>query len=274
MNKLLSANFMRLKKDTSFWIGMMFMLAAGVFFPVMRYMDGKQTGTLHPIDNGFFGCSLFIGVVMAVFCSLFIGTEYSDGVIRNKIVAGHKRASLYLANFITCAIVSVAMCGAFFLPYLCIGLPLLGFFEMDIKRVLLFALAVLLLAIALSSIFTLISMLNPHKALAAILCVLLAFLLLAVGAQMNRMLSEPETNKGLVMTGNGQAYEDIPNPKYLDEGERTMVQFFYDVVPGGQVIQCMSLEAVNIARLPLYSLLLVVLTTGAGVMFFKRKDLK
>lgn len=274
MNKLLSANFMRLKKDTFFWIGMMFMLAAGVFFPVMRYMDGKQTGAIHPIDNGFFGCSLFIGVVMAVFCSLFIGTEYSDGVIRNKIVIGHKRASLYLANFITCAIVSAAMCGAFFLPYLCIGLPLLGFFEMDIKRVLLFALAVLMLAIAFSSIFTLISMLNHHKAMAAILCVLLAFLLLVVGAQMNRMLSEPETNKGLVMTGSSQEYEEIPNPKYLDEGERDMVQFFYDVVPGGQVIQCMSLEAVNIARLPLYSLLLVILTTGAGVMFFKRKDLK
>ena len=105
------------------------MLAAGIFFPVMRYMDMRQTQTINRIDNGFFGCALFIGIVMAVFCSLFIGTEYSEGTIRNKIIIGQKRGAVYLSNFITCSLVSVVMCMAFFIPYLCIGIPLLGFFE-------------------------------------------------------------------------------------------------------------------------------------------------
>ncbi len=168
------------------------MFAMGVFFPVMRYVDMKQTETINNIDNGFFGGALFIGIIMAVFCSLFIGTEYSDGTIRNKIAIGYRRASIYLANFITSAIVSIAMSIMFFLPYLCIGVPMLGFFVMDMKLVLLFSLAALMLAVAFSSIFTLVSMLSHNKAITAITCILLAFLLLFAGAWMNKMLSEPK----------------------------------------------------------------------------------
>ena len=274
MSKLLSAGFIRLRKDKIFWIALIFMFGAGVFFPVMRYIDMQKSGYINNIDNGFFACALFIGVVMAVFCSLFIGTEYSDGTIRNKVVIGQKRTSIYLSNLISCALVSVVMCAAFFIAYLCIGIPLLGFFEMDIKQVLLFTLAVFVLAIAFASIFTLISMLNHNKAITAVVCILLAFLLLFAGAQFNKMLNEPETNMGLMMTDNGQEYQEIPNPNYLEGGERKVVQFLYDFVPGGQALQCVSLEANNITVLPAYSLIIIVLTTGFGVFFFKKKELK
>lgn len=240
----------------------------------MRYMDMRQTQTINRIDNGFFGCALFIGIVMAVFCSLFIGTEYSEGTIRNKIIIGQKRGTVYLSNFITCSLVSVVMCMAFFIPYLCIGIPLLGFFEMDIKIVLLFAVTVLMTAIVFSSIFTLISMLNNNKAVTAVICILTAFLFLIIGAQLHKMLSEPETNMALVMTDNGQEYQELPNPKFLDGGGRKTVQFFYDFLPGGQVVQCTSLETENLSLLPVYSLVIVVLTTSAGMFFFKKKELK
>lgn len=274
MSKLLSAGFIRLRKDKIFWSALIFMFGAGVFFPIMRYIDMQKSGYINNIDNGFFACALFIGVVMAVFCSLFIGTEYSDGTIRNKVVIGQKRTSIYLSNLIICALVSVVMCAAFFIAYLCIGIPLLGFFEMDIKQVLLFTLAVFVLAIAFASIFTLISMLNHNKAITAVVCILLAFLLLFAGAQFNKMLNEPETNMGLMMTDNGQEYQEIPNPNYLEGGERKVVQFLYDFVPGGQALQCVSLEANNITVLPAYSLIIIVLTTGFGVFFFKKKELK
>ena len=78
MSKLLSANFMRLKKDKFFWIGIIFMFAAGVLYPTMIYRDVQKTGIINTVDDAFCGCTLFIGVVMAVFCSLFIGTEYSE----------------------------------------------------------------------------------------------------------------------------------------------------------------------------------------------------
>lgn len=274
MSKLISANYMHLKKDKIFWIGLIFMFAAGIIFPVMRYLDMKRTGTINNIDNGFFGCALFIGIIMAVFCSLFIGTEYSDGTIRNKVIVGQNRISIYLASFVTCGVVSLVLCVAFFLPYLCIGIPLLGFFEMETKMVLLFALTVFTLSVAFSSFYNLISMLNTNKAVTAVICILSVFLLLFAGAQLNRMLNEPETNMGLTMTESGQKYEEISNPNYLNEGERKTVQFLYDFMPGGQVIQCISLEAVNLSWLPVYSLVIILITTGTGLYFFQKKDLK
>ena len=56
--------------------------------------------------------------------------------------------------------------------------------------------------------------------------------------------------------------------------KREIVQFFYDVNPGGQAIQCSTMQPVNLTRLPIYSLAIIVLTTGAGVWIFKKKDLK
>lgn len=60
MSKLLSAGFIRLRKDKIFWIALIFMFGAGVFFPVMRYIDMQKSGYINNIDNGFFACALFI----------------------------------------------------------------------------------------------------------------------------------------------------------------------------------------------------------------------
>ena len=97
MNKLLSANFSRMKKDKIFWIGIAFMLCLGIFSNILYYKQNIQypeyTITL---DMGFFTPAMFIGIIASVFCSLFIGTEYSDGTIRNKISVGHSRTIIYL----------------------------------------------------------------------------------------------------------------------------------------------------------------------------------
>lgn len=275
MNKLLSANFIRLKKNKVFWFSLVFMLAAGILFPVMRYVDMKQTGSIHQIEHGFWGCTLFIGVIMAVFCSLFLGTEYSDGTIRNKVIVGHNRNAIYLANFVACAVVGLVMCITFFVPYLCLGIPLLGFFHMDAKMVVLFVLAAFFLSLAFSSVYTLISMLSHNRTITAVVCILLSFGLLLTGAMLNKMLEAPETIPSYTMGENGEtAMEEMPNPKYLDGTKREVIQFLYDFIPGGQAIQCASLETVNLPLLPLYSFIIILSATCVGPLCFRKKDIK
>lgn len=273
MYNLLSANFMRLKKEKVFWMLSGFMLVLGLIFPVVIKMDEIKTKTARDMDSIFGQYAIFIGIFMAVFCSFFVGKEYSDGTIRNKIIAGKRRADIYLANFIDCAMVSVMMCGCFFLAYLCVGIPLLGSFSIDLKTALQYLLTVISLSIAFSSIYNLIAMLSTNKAVTAVICILLAFMLLFIGMQLNQMLSQPETVTGMTDAEGVTTYEEYPNPDYLNGEERRIVQIVYDIIPGGQVAHCVSLDAVNLPMLPVYSLIIILLTTGIGLLCFKKKDI-
>ena len=275
MNKLLSANFFRLRKNKCFWGSLAFMFVIGIASPLLRYRDMKQSGYINNLDNGFFMCALFIGIILAVFCSLFIGTEHNDGTIRNKIIVGQKRETIYLSNMVTCSIIAITMCIVFFVPYLGVGIPLLGFFVADMKMIVMIGVTVLVLSVTFASIFTLIAMLSQNKALITAVCILLSFGLLFAGAMCNRMLDAPKTILAYSIGENGKnTAQEMENPKYLDGTKREIMQFFYDVNPGGQAIQCSTMQVVNLTRLPIYSLVIVILTTGAGVWIFKKKDLK
>lgn len=274
MNNLLSANFMRVRKEKVFWISFLFMLASGILFPTIIKIDEMRTGMINNIDSAFGQCAMLIGIIIAVFCSFFVGQEYSDGTIRNKIISGKKRTDIYLANFITCAVVGLFICCGFFIPYFCIGIPLLGFFTMEIKTVLQLLLTVIFLSIAFSSIFNLAAMLSTNKAVTSVICILSAFLFLLIGMQLNQMLSQPKTVLGMTIEDDVETYEELPNPNYLSDEERKIVQFAYDFIPGGQVAQCVARDAVNLPMLPVYSLIITLAATGTGVFCFKKKDLK
>lgn len=275
MSRLLSANFMRLKKNKSFWSGVIFMCGMGIFCPVKSYLDTLQTNWIHTLDSQLYFCALLVDIVMAEFCSMFIGTEYSDGTIRNKIIVGQRRRDIYLANVLTSSIVSVIMCMAFILPYLSIGIPLLGFFTADINMILLTGAAVLLLAVAFSAVFTLIAMVYRNKAVAVVVCMLLAFGFLLMGGVLQQMLEAPKMISEYSMSVDGSLINtDVPNPKYLEGIKREIVQAVYDIVPGGQAVQCTMLTAVNLPRLPFYSLGITLFTTGIGFALFRKSDLK
>lgn len=276
MSKLLSANFTRLKKDKVFWICFGFMVLIGIFIPVNKYMNMKKYNYIQTLDQGFFNYTLLIGVVLSVFCSLFLGTEYNDGTIRNKIVIGHTRTNIYLSNFITCIIADIFLCLAYLVPTLCLGTLLLGFFEADPKLILVFVFGAFVMSFAYAAIDILIAMLNQNKAIVAVLCILSAFLLLFAGVFINARLSSPESYPGYSYLINGEIIEEEeePNPDYLRGTKRKVYEFFYDFLPGGQAIQFSAMLTEHPKRLILYSSIITILTTGCGLFFFQKKDLK
>ena len=275
MIRLLSAGFLRLKKNSVFRGSLLLMAAWGIFMPVKMHMDTVQMGYAYVIEDGFFACAIGIGIILAVFCSLFIGTEYNDGTIRNKIVVGGKRSAVYLANAAVSSSVGLALCAAYLLPYLCIGLPLAGGFTAPARVIGLTGLTVLLLAVAFSSLFTCVAMVCQNKAATAVICILLAFGFLMTGMVLNQMLEAPKMHELYSLELNGELSSVTePNPKYLEGTKREIVQTLYDINPGGQAIQCAAMTAVNPLRLPFYSIAITVLATGAGCALFRKRDLK
>lgn len=276
MNRLLAANIVRLRKNKCFLGGMLLLAILGILYPVMKCIEMKNTGYETTLDTGFFIGAAVLPVLLSVFVSLFIGTEYSDGTIRNKIMVGHERKSVYLANLLTNLIAAFALNIVFSSSYLAAGIPLLGFFQEDLKVIFLFAGIEFVLICSFTALFTVIAVLISNKAVSAVICVLGTFLVLFAASYLNARLNEPETYPAYTyVDGRTEVTEEEEkNPLYLDGKDRERYQFLYDFLPGGQVIQCVTMTAVNPKRLPVYSAILFVLTTAGGVLLFERKDIK
>ena len=89
MTKLLHAEFFRLIKNKLFWLGLLVMVGVPLYGVGVRYYDYAVALEYiwETADGLWFVGGIYLGIVLSVFVSLFIGTEFSDGTIRNKLTA-------------------------------------------------------------------------------------------------------------------------------------------------------------------------------------------
>ena len=98
MSNLFSAGLYRLRKSKVFWLALIFMAVISVILCVEMARNAVTDPNITFAD-GMFSNQAVMNLVMAVFVTLFLGTEYSDRTIRNKIISGHSRSTIYLAAF-------------------------------------------------------------------------------------------------------------------------------------------------------------------------------
>lgn len=275
MRNLLHAGFSRLWRSASFWVSVGVMAAVAVFELAVSYQP-RLMGAEGILDNRYMIFILVSGVVLSAFCSLFVGTEYSDGVMRNKIAAGHSRAAVYLADLTVCAVAGALVCCGYILPMFAVGVPLLGPFTLSVPALLWFTLCAFLMTAALCAVFTMIAMLKQNKAVVAIICIFLAYFLLFLGIYLNSRLTEQAVIPAREYIENGQIFvrEAMPNPAYVQGLKRRIFEVLYDL-PGCQAVQLLATAAEGCpARLPVVSIGAMAASTGAGLLLFRKKDLK
>ncbi len=82
MIKLLQANFFRLKKDFVFWLFIFITIGSTIFILVQNFFSNTEK-----VLDGFINeLIMIIGILIAIFVSIFVGKEYSQGIIRNKLI--------------------------------------------------------------------------------------------------------------------------------------------------------------------------------------------
>lgn len=280
MMKLLRAEFRRLFKNKLFWLGIAVMLGLGIWATVARYYDSTHlVGMGYDTPDGLlFIAAMYFPVVVAVFDSLFIGTEFADGTVRNKIIVGKERTAVYLIDFTITTVGLLLMYLTYAVTVLGLSSFLLKPFETPIKVLSIFFFCSLVTVMALNAIFLMICMLIQNKATSAAVCMLVALALLMGGMTVLQMLSAPETLTGPVSIINGvpvQA-EPRPNPKYLTGFKREFFQFLNDFLPVGQMLTFGRSEQLpeRIWILPIYSAILTLLCTVTGILGFRRRNLK
>lgn len=277
MSKLLAANFARLKKDKPFWICIIYMAAFAAFIKLSNYFNMKEYGYVIPLDSAMFTYCMFIGILLAVFISLFAGTEYSDGTIRNKLIVGHTRTAIYLSNLLICGFAGLMMCLSFIAASLIVGIPLLGFFESEVRVFLILAALSFLMSLAFTSLIMLVSMLKQSRAVAAVINILGVLILLFAAAYIQARLEEPEYYDAYAyesQSGEFVQTDKEPNPNYLKGTKREVYEFFLDFLPSGQTIQLSQWSAHSPVLFAVSSVVIYLAATGIGVLAFNRKDIK
>ena len=278
MSDLFLAGVNRLWRSRVFQICCLVSFVANVFVMLATYrqvLNYTELGLEQSItlDNVFYGLVPVLGVMCAVFASLFIGTEHSDGVMRNMLVVGRARWEIYLSNYAVCCVAAAAFLICWFVGGL-VGVPLIGVWQ-DVNGMLLRCAVLILCAASYMGIFCLLSMLCTNRAVAAVVAVLLAVALLMFSSYMLNALSQPEFQQGMMMTEAGpQLSEPLPNPNYVDGVKRELFQFLSDTLPSGQSISVCSYELERPVFSLASSVVIAVLSSAVGMIFFKRKDLR
>lgn len=101
MKDLLNANFFRLKKDKTFKIFITIAITITILRILLGYQQMQKIETAGiNIETIIIDFMQIIGIFIAMFVSLFVGRDYSYGIIRNKIIAGKTRTNIYLSNLV------------------------------------------------------------------------------------------------------------------------------------------------------------------------------
>ena len=273
MIKLLNAGFTRLRKNKIFWLLSVFSIGFALVLINGQYGNMKTYGETVEMGTLLLSYPPLIGIVIAVFISLFLGAEYSDGAIRNKISIGHKRGNIYLSNFIISSIVSLFFYAIFLIITVAIGLPLFGRGTISIALILMRIFVVSFTIIAYSAIFTFIAMLCSNKTIIAITTILVAFGMMLFTTYCFNILNTPEYIKVASLVDGETQFKEEYNPKYPSPEKRKVYETLIDIIPSGQTLQIPERES-NLGILLVYSIGIIVVFTGSGLLLFKKKELK
>lgn len=285
MLKLLRANAGRLRSDKAFWVVMCGTVVYALFICFVafyqKYISGS--GFLITFDELFMyayglGGSVNItipAILLGIFSSLFIGTEFSDGTIRNKIVVGRTRVELYLSHFLTCAAMGILINLSYFILVSVICIPVLGPLTLPADVLVPWLAAGTLSILSYAALFTLLSMLVQNKTAVSITTLLTLFTAIFLVMLLIMRLGEPEYIEVYEMVDNAEGVmKTIPNPLFLTPGPRAVVEFIIDLFPTGQSLQLSAQTAPRPLRMALCSLGMIVAANLAGIFFFQRRDLK
>ena len=277
MRKLITANFHRFSKDRFSWcvLGIVVILSLGnVFNSVGSFETMAASGYAVSLDEYYFNQAPLIGAFLALLISMFLGTEFSEGTIRNKLCIGHKRNEIFLSNFISCALASIALTAVWLLiSALLFGL--IGPLEMSISEFVGCILVAMGFAVSFAALYTVIGSLSSNKAM-TIIYTFAVFIVFAIAASgLYDRLCEPEMNEGMMLVGTQLVeMEPTPNPLYLSGAIRTVCEVALELLPTGQALLLSDVAIEYPARAIALSVVFITVTLLAGSVLFRRKDIK
>ena len=258
MIRFLRADFIRLRKSPALYLSLVGML---MLASVFMFIQATAMEYSVPLSRVIFLPMSMYGMAMAAFVSVFAGTDFSDGFIRNKLLTAKNRSSLVLSQILVscsgCLIVYVAVtafsavAGRFFFENNADTAVFIRFFIIGMG-----------MSAVTGCLFSVITMICGSKTQAVILCMGLAFGMLILALHTNEVLVQAEYKDGVL------------NPHYVSGIRREICSLLHDLNPCGQAAQLSAWEVWHPIRVQLVNLVVAVGSAALGCLLFNRKDIR
>lgn len=277
MHNLLHAGFRRLWRSRLLWTIAALVLAVSLvnaWSVADSFQSATASGFVRTLDDYFFELAPYAGMICAVFCGLFLGSEHGDGALRNKLCVGHTRRAVYLADFLVCFCAGGVLLGLWLLGQVP-GFFLIGPLEMGIPGLLAYIAVALGFTAVFTALFVWLNLRCTNRALAVVLCLGLWLVLTLAGSGVIDRLAEPPTSGGMAyINGAFVKQAEEPNPLYVSGTARTVLELLRDLLPSGQSIQMHDASIQRPLLLPPLSAGLCLLLLWAGLGDFRRMNIK
>ncbi len=286
MINLLSAEFVRLYKNAMFEASLILAALLGAASPLttaivyLRHPPAPPivlpsappesaavqnfiTQTEDSIHIPFDRFDLFFGMILlmflfAIWMSLFIGAEYSNKAIKNKVIIGHTRAKIYMSKLL------VVIAANILLTLICIGSALLvmkifGANNELIKSKLFPYIYVIPLAVvAITGIIAFITMICPNKHTGVLISLVVIFALFF-------------SSTGIINVLHTLKFQ----PDYITKTEENIYQFIHDYTPVSHLLRIIAYDEYEFGNNPhIANIAITALFTVGGGLIFRRKQLK
>lgn len=299
MNKLLRADFARLKKDVFFWISLAASFFCGIVFAALSLWGWS-------FENDFV---FLLFLVIGAFVAMFVYRENSNGAIRNKVVVGHTKGAIYLSGLMVHGFAALVMALAFLLPICLLCIEWLT--RSPVHAILIMIGGTVLASLTCAVIFTVVMYLIPQKIIGALLCPILVMGMFFASNMADFYLNQPDPITIDYELENGEMAEKTePNPRAVKGVGRVLLTAVDSLMPQGQTncyfsylglwahkevelpddffepddseltdlsdLYDVFLDTLNgmLPYMPLYSIGLSGVLTWAGWAAFRKKELK
>ncbi|MCR5601110.1 MAG: hypothetical protein K6G33_10275 [Ruminococcus sp.] len=286
MTDLLSAEMRKCFTGLLFWLISIFVVVMSFSFNAICFISTKKDKKEVYNDSILYVGLIILPIIAAIFVAIFIGTEFSEGTIRSKIVAGHTKYEIYICELIVCEAVMILIQYVFFFCIYAFSFLFFGAFHHSFSLMMKLQLLGLLGTVEMTAVIFMISMLVMNKAVSISSCMILAVCLFVVGVIIYNKIEEhyselivlddgfiTETQRSTLIA---HSYVYGVDTEGLNGGKLLRYEFFYDYLP-----QCQASRYIYERSVPyhwqsfaVYDVLTTIVSTFIGAFCFRRSKLK
>ena len=282
MNKLLTMELKRAAKSPILWLGALVVIAVNIYGILLNSYGFKIFTTTFLLEN-----SPLICMILAVLIPLYLGCDFENRTVNNKISAGYTRKEIYLAELIVSAVCAavlfIADIASVFISSNIAGIEFSS--KLTITEFAFHAVIAFVCIITVSALYTMIVMISHKQIISLGIAVVLTLALLTVGGKSVSALNQSNTWIDPV------THETAENPLRIDGFARTANNIHVLISPFAQAEYSASMlhetdfgtkeeNSLILKDFPyhiefcLFNILEILLFYKIGLRIFRKQDLK